>query len=253
MLPGILSIALIAAYSMAYPVLQGRKNPESIEKTPWQWKRLKSSGRKAVWDLPIVFIIIAGVYGGYVTIAEVSVLVLLYAVVVGCFVLKEVHFFRQLPGIIVESVVLSGAIIIILGFSLGFTGYLVDQQIPNKILAALTGLTGNRFLFLAGLNCFLLVVGCIMDIFSAIVIVVPIMVPIAVTYGVDPIHLCIVFMVNLEIGYSTPPIGMNLFIAGLKFQKPITRLYRASVPYLVLMALFLLLITYIPAISLFTL
>jgi TRAP-type C4-dicarboxylate transport system permease large subunit len=127
----------------------------------------------------------------------------------------------------------------------------VDEQIPNRILGFLTGLTENRFLFLAGLNVFLLVVGCIMDIFSAIIIVVPIMVPIALTYGLDPFHLCVIFLVNLEIGYSTPPIGMNLFIASLKFEKPVTVLYRAALPYLALMLLVMLLITYVPEISLF--
>jgi TRAP-type C4-dicarboxylate transport system permease large subunit len=134
--------------------------------------------------------------------------------------------------------------------ALGFTGFLVDEQIPNRILVFLTGLSDSRLMFLAGLNLFLLVVGCIMDIFSAIVIVVPIIMPIALSYGVDPIHLCIIFLVNLEIGYATPPVGINLFIASLKFQKPVTLLYRASIPYLVLMLGFLILVTYVPWLSL---
>jgi len=111
-------------------------------------------------------------------------------------------------------------------------------------------LTRNKFVFLAGLNLFLLLVGCIMDIFSAIIIVVPIIVPIAIQYGIDPLHLCIIFLVNLEIGYSTPPIGMNLFIASLKFKKPVTVLYRASIPFLILMFGYLMIVTYIPALSL---
>lgn len=196
-------------------------------------------------------IILVGVYGGFVTIAEVSTLVLLYVVTVECFILREVDFFRQLPAIVVESTVLSGAILIILGVALGFTGYLVDEQIPNKILGLISRLTDSRLLFLAGLNVFLLVVGCIMDIFSATIIVVPIMVPIALKFGIDPIHLCIIFLVNLEIGYSTPPIGMNLFIAGLKFNRPVTALYRAALPFLALMLLMMLVITYVPALSLF--
>jgi C4-dicarboxylate transporter DctM subunit len=144
-------------------------------------------------------------------------------------------FFHGLPAIIVESAVLSGAIIVILGVALGFTGFLVDEQIPNRILYFLTALSDSKLLFLAGLNLFLLAVGCIMDIFSAIVIVVPIIVPIALSYGVDPIHLCVIFLVNLEIGYSTPPVGINLFISSLKFEKPVTLLYRSSLPYLILL------------------
>ena len=151
----------------------------------------------------------------------------------------------------IESAMLSGAIIVILGFALGFTGYLVDEQIPNRILAYLTAFTNNKYVFLAGLNILLLAAGCIMDIFSALVIIVPIMVPIALKYGIDPVHLCIIFLLNLEIGYSTPPIGINLFISSLKFDKPVTLLYRASVPYLLLLLGLLILITYVPILSLF--
>ena len=115
--------------------------------------------------------------------------------------------------------------------------------VPDRILSFLTSVTESRVLFLAGLNLFLLAVGCAMDIFSAIVIVVPIMVPIALSYGIDPIHLCVIFLVNLEIGYSTPPVGINLFISSLKFEKPLTLLYRASLPYLVLLMAALLVIT----------
>ncbi|MEA3437296.1 MAG: TRAP transporter large permease subunit, partial [Thermodesulfobacteriota bacterium] len=166
-------------------------------------------------------------------------------------ILKEVSFIKQVPGIMIESAMLSGAIIVILGFALGFTGYLVDEQIPNRILAYLTAVTNNKYVFLAGLNIFLLAAGCIMDIFSALIIIVPIMVPIAVQYGIDPVHLCIIFLVNLEIGYSTPPVGINLFISSLKFEKPVTLLYRASIPYLLLLLGLLILITYVPILSLY--
>ena len=173
-----------------------------------------------------------------------------YVVVVECFILKEIHFFKDLPSLVIESTVLSGAIIIILSVALGFTGYLVDEQIPNRILDYLTQFTQNRFLFLAGLNIFLLFVGCIMDIFSAIIIIVPIIVPVAMKYGIHPIHLAIIFLVNLEIGFSTPPVGINLFITSLKFNQPVTTIYRASVPYLILLFIVLAIVTYIPAISL---
>jgi tripartite ATP-independent transporter DctM subunit len=218
---------------------------------PVSWTRVKETFRQGVWEWPIIGIIIVGIYGGFATIAEVSALVLMYVIIVECIILREVSFFRQLPEIMVESAILSGAIMVILGFALGFTGYLVDQKIPDQILAGLSSLTQNKYLFLAGLNIFLLAVGCIMDIFSAIVIVVPIIVPIALKYGVDPVHLGVIFLVNLEIGYSTPPIGINLFISSIRFQKPVTRLYRASLPYLLVMLLLLVLITYLPALSLF--
>ena len=199
---------------------------------------------------PVAVIILGGIYGGYATISEVSVFIVVYLVLVECFIRREVDPLRQLPTVIVNSVILSGAILVILAMSLGFTGYLVDQQIPSRILDLLSGLTDSRVLFLAGLNLFLLAVGCVMDIFSAVVIVAPIMVPVAAAYGIDPLHLGVIFLVNLEIGYSTPPIGMNLFISSLKFGRPVTLLYRASLPYLAILLLLLVLITYWPQLSL---
>jgi tripartite ATP-independent transporter DctM subunit len=254
LVPGILLIIGLSLYAFCHQLIiaNGVKKPEN-RTAPFTWDRVKVTFWEGIWDWPIVGILILGVYGGFVTIAEVSALVLIYVIIVECFILKEVSFVRKLPQIMIESAVLSGAIIVILGFALGFTGYLVDEKIPDQILAGLSALTQNKYVFLAGLNVFLLAVGCIMDIFSAIVIVVPIIVPIALKYGIDPIHLCVIFLVNLEIGYSTPPIGINLFIASIKFEKPVTLLYRASLPYLLLMLLFLVLITYIPPLSLFLL
>jgi C4-dicarboxylate transporter DctM subunit len=251
LVPGLFIIFALAVYIVWHEWRQ--PYAETKPNTPVSFARIKHTFMEGKWDWPILFIILGGVYGGFVTIAEVSALVLIYVLIVECFVLKEVSFFRQLPKIVIESTMLSGAIIIILGAALGLTGYLVDEQIPDKILAFLTSLTENRYVFLAGLNLFLLVVGCMMDIFSAIVIVVPIMVPVALTYGIDPIHLCIIFLVNLEIGYSTPPVGINLFIASLKFEKPVTRLYRASIPWLILLLVLLAVVTYVPTLSLFTL
>jgi tripartite ATP-independent transporter DctM subunit len=251
LVPGLFIIFALAVYI----VWHERRRPYggTRPKAPVSFARIRQTFMEGKWDWPILFIILGGVYGGFVTIAEVSALVLIYVLIVACFVLKEVSFFGQLPKIVIESTILSGAIIIILGAALGLTGYLVDEQIPDRILELLTALTENRFVFLAGLNLFLLVVGCMMDIFSAIVIVVPIMVPVALTYGIDPIHLCIIFLVNLEIGYSTPPVGINLFIASLKFEKPVTHLYRASIPWLILLLALLAVVTYVPALSLFAL
>ena len=249
--PGLFIIFVLALYIVWH---EWRKPAdETRKKKPVSFAEIKHTFLESKWDWPILLIILGGVYGGFVTIAEVSALVLLYVLIVECFILKEVSFFKQLPKIVIEGTLLSGAIIIILGAALGLTGYLVDEQIPEKIIQFLTSLTENRYVFLAGLNLFLLAVGCMMDIFSAIVIVVPIMVPVALTYGIDPIHLCIIFLVNLEIGYSTPPVGINLFIASLKFEKPVTLLYRASVPWLVLLLVLLAIVTYVPALSLFAL
>ncbi len=254
LVPGLLLVIVLSLYAFCHQLIfAGNPKKSEISGRSVSWDRVREAFWKGIWDWPIIVILILGVYGGFVTIAEVSALILIYVIIVECFILREVSFFKQLPGIMIESAVLSGAIIVILGVALGFTGYLVDEKIPDQILAGLSNLTQNKFLFLAGLNVFLLAVGCIVDIFSAIVIVVPIIVPIALKYGIDPIHLCVIFLVNLEIGYSTPPVGINLFISSIRFQRPVTFLYRASLPYLLLLLLFLVLITYIPALSLFLL
>jgi tripartite ATP-independent transporter DctM subunit len=260
-LPGVILLLVLSAYAFIVRRRQHRRDPglpAAISNgaavtdgaaITGGWKAVIKALQAGIWEWPIAVLILGGIYGGWVTIAEVSALVLSYVVVVECVILKEVDPLRQLPGIMVEAAKLAGAIMLILAMALGFTGYLVDARIPDKILAALTALTDNRYLFLAGLNCFLLAAGCIMDIFSAIVIIVPIMVPVAVSYGIDPLHLGVIFLVNLEIGYSTPPVGINLFIASLRFKRPVTLLYKASVPYLLLLLLVLLVVTYIPGLS----
>ncbi len=250
LIPGLLLLVVLSSYAFA----RGLKFKHKTEPLPrFSWRRVFETLIAGFWDWLMVALILVGVYGGFVTIAEVSAVVLIYVIGVECFIFKEIHWRRQLPAILVESATLAGAIIIILGMSLGLTSYLVDAQIPAQVLKLLSGWTQNKYLFLAGLNLFLIVVGCVMDIFSATVIVVPIIVPVAQSYSIDLFHLAAIFLVNLEIGYSTPPVGMNLFISSLKFQRPITTLYQASVPYLLLLLICLLLVTYLPMLSLFLL
>jgi tripartite ATP-independent transporter DctM subunit len=155
-----------------------------------------------------------------------------------------------MPRVIVDSLTLVGAILLILCCALGLTNYLVDEEIPMKILEAMRSLITNKYLFLFILNIFLLIVGCLMDIFSAIIVVVPLILPIAEQFGVNPLHLAIVFLTNLEIGYITPPVGINLFISSFRFNKPVLELYKISIPYLILMLIGLIIVTYIPWLTL---
>lgn len=185
------------------------------------------------------------------TATEASALSAFYALVINCFVTKDISPTRDLPKVIVESLTLVGAILLILCCALGMTSYLVDDEVPMKILEAMRTFITNKWVFLLVLNMFLLVVGCLMDIFSAIVVVVPLIIPIAEQFGVNPLHLAIVFLTNLEIGYITPPVGINLFISSFRFNRPVLELYRVSVPFLFLMVVALLIITYIPWFTLF--
>jgi tripartite ATP-independent transporter DctM subunit len=204
----------------------------------------------AKWELALPILVLVGIYGGLVTINEAAVVTAAYSLVVTVGIHRDLHLWRDVPRLMTESMVLVGAILILLGTALGLTSYLIDAQVPMHILAAMRQHITSRAMFLLALNLFLLIVGSLMDIFSAIVVVVPLITPIAAQFGVHPLHLGIIFLTNLEIGYSHPPLGLNLFLGSLRFQRPITRLFRASLPFLVLLLVALALITYIPDLNL---
>jgi tripartite ATP-independent transporter DctM subunit len=171
-----------------------------------------------------------------------------YVLIVEGLILREVKW-NKVPGIVIESVKVTGAILLIMGIALGFTNFLVNEQIPMKIVAVMREYIPNKIVFLMMLNVLLIIVGCMMDIFSAILVVVPLLVPIAVNFGIDPFHLGDIFLVNLEIGYCTPPIGLNLFVSSLRFKRPVLEFYSATLPFLAFLLVVLLLITYCPFLS----
>lgn len=199
--------------------------------------------------LPVL--VLVGIYGGFVTVTEAAAFTALYVFVIEVFIYRDLSFMKDVPRVIVDSMSLVGGILLILCCALGFTNYLVDEEIPLKIFALMKEFIHDKYTFLLFLNLFLLVVGCLMDIFSAIVVVVPLIIPIATDFGIDPIHLAMIFLANLEIGYLTPPVGINLFISSFRFNRPITEMYRVSLPFLILLVIALLIITYIPSLSLF--
>ena len=221
-----------------------------VPRTPFSSRELVTALRGAAWDLPLPGLILVSIYTGFTTASEAAAVVAAYVLFVELVVYRDLSLFRDIPGLMREGMVLVGTILIILGCALGLTSYLVDAQIPMRMLDLIRGLIDSRLVFLLWLNLFLLVVGSMMDIFSAIMVVVPLILPIAESFGVHPVHLGIIFLANLEVGYSTPPVGINLFIACSRFQKPVLTLYRAALPFLVLMIIWLLGITYIPGLSL---
>ena len=244
LLPGFLLILLLSLYSVYKG--SGRK----VEREPFSWGRLGKAVKEAGWEIPMPFIIIIGIYGGFVTATEAAAVVAFYILVVEVFVYRDLGMFRDVPRIMCNSMVLVGSILVIMGLALGLTGYLTDEEIPQKILMFMNNYITGKIMFLVVLNIFLLIVGFLMDIFSAMFVIVPLILPIAAQFGVNPVHLGIIFLTNLEIGYSTPPVGLNLFIASFRFDKPVIQLYRAALPFIVIMLVALLLITYIPALSL---
>jgi C4-dicarboxylate transporter, DctM subunit len=244
-LPGILMVGVPCLFS----VYMGRK--WKLERPPFSPGEFLGALKEAAWELPIPLLIIFGIYSGFSTATEAAALTVAYVLFVKVLIFKELSLTRDIPRVMTESMKMVGGIMIILGAALGFTNYLVDAFIPMKILSFMEGLVQSKIGFLLILNLFLILVGCMMDIFSAILVVVPLIVPLASRFGIDPVHLGIVFLANLGIGYNTPPVGLNLFIASSRFDRPIVQLYKATLPFLLLLLLTLLLITYWPALSLF--
>jgi C4-dicarboxylate transporter DctM subunit len=242
--PGCLLLGLLSLFS----VHQARYHRVPVRHS--SWAEMRQALWEAKWEMTLPVLILGGIYGGLVTVSETAVVTAAYSLLVTVGVHRDLHLWRDIPHLMTQSTVLVGAILIILGTALGLTSYLVDAQVPMQVLTAMQRYINNRLVFLLALNVLLLLVGCLMDIFSAIIVVVPVITPIAAQFDVHPLHLGIIFLTNLEIGYSTPPVGLNLFLGSLRFERPITQIYRASWPFLLVLLLALLVITYIPDLSL---
>jgi C4-dicarboxylate transporter DctM subunit len=244
LVPGMLLLLILALYCFYV----GQRS--SVPRHEFSWTNLAAALRIGVWDLLLPFGVIVGIFGGYVTVGEAAACTALYVLLLECVVHRDIDPFRQIVPILKDTAILVGSILVILGVAMGLTNLLIDAQIPMKILAWMQLHVDTQLHFLMLLNVFLLIVGCMMDIFSATVVVVPLILPIALQYGVDPVHLGVIFIANLEIGYSTPPVGINLFIACQRFGRPIHALFGAAIPFLILMLAWLVVITYIPDLSL---
>ena len=240
--PGLLMLAMLSIYSMYQPRI-------TSEKSGFDATKALAALNAAKWEIPLPIIVLGGIYGGYIAVSEAAAVTALYVLVVEVLVMREITF-RQLPNIMRESMVLVGGIMIIIGASLASTNYMIDAEIPTRLFELIQQYIDDKLTFLILLNLFLLALGMILDIFSAIVIIVPIILPIAVGYGIHPVHLGIIFLANMQLGYFTPPVGMNLFIASYRFEKPIMTLYRATIPFFFILLVAVLIITYWPALSL---
>lgn len=244
-LPGFLIMTILGTYAVRQGIVA------KAVRTSFSFREVFRALKGAAFEVPLPFIILVGIYGGYFTASEAAAVTAFYVFVIEVFIYRDVSLWKDVPRIVKDSMVLVGSILVILAVALGFTSYLVDEQVPNQIFEWIQTFVHNKWIFLIALNIFLLVVGCLMDIFSAIIVVVPIILPIAIKFGIDPVHLGIIFLTNLEIGYLTPPVGINLFISSIRFKKSITHLYRVSLPFLFLLLLALMVITYWPDLSLY--
>jgi tripartite ATP-independent transporter DctM subunit len=244
LLPGLLMLVLLAGWSL----WTNRRMPR--QRQSFSISEALTAVRAAIWEIPLPIFLIVGIYSGYLAISEAAVMTAAYVVVVEVFIYREIPI-KQLPAIMRESMVMVGGILLILGVSLAFTNYLIDAEVPMRLFNLIQRLVSDKIVFLVLLNLLLLMLGAILDIFSALVIMVPLILPVAVSYGVDPVHMGIIFLANMQIGYFTPPVGMNLFIASFRFEKPVAELYRATIPFMIVLLVAVLVITYLPQLSLF--
>jgi tripartite ATP-independent transporter DctM subunit len=242
LLPGLVLLGALAVFGAYTGIRAG------IPRTRFSWSALAAAARAAAWEIPLPFVVVGGIYGGFFTATDAAAVMAFYALAVETLVYRDVSL-RELPRIAAQSMALVGAIFVVLGTAMGLTNYLIDAEVPDRLFALMHSLVSSKAAFLLLLNALLLVVNMV-EIFSAIVIVVPLIVPIAAQYGIDPVHLGVIFLLNLEIGYMTPPLGLNLFLSYRRFERPLWTLYRAVTPFWLIHALVLLAVTYAPGLSL---
>ncbi len=242
-LPGTLLVILLSSFSVQKAASAG------VPRTGFSGSEVLKALRAALWELPLPVVVLGGIYSGYFVVSEAAAITATYVLLIEVVIYRDIKW-RELPQIMRKSMILVGGILIILGAALGLTNYLIDEQVPMKMLDFFRAHIASPHVFLIVLNFFLLAVGCTMGIFSALTVVVPLISPIAQAYGIHPIHLGIIFLTNLEIGASIPPLGINLFISSIRFEKPVLRLYVASLPFIAILLFALAIITYLPWLSL---
>jgi len=241
-IPGFLRLAMVGGWA----VWQGEA--QHVKRHQFNLSKIKESIIETKWEVMIPFLILFGIFGGFTTLVETAAMTVVYVLVIEVFVYKDLKS-KDLRRIILDCATLIGGVLIILGVAMGLTSYLVDAQIPFKLLAWVQTFISSKFVFLLMLNIFLLVVGCMMDIFSAIIIVVPLITPLGAYFGIDPVHLAIIFIANLELGFLTPPVGINLFLSAYRFDENMPTIYKSTLPFFMVMLLSVLAITYIPILS----
>ena len=242
-MPGLAMLALLGGYSLWV----NRHNRKPLGE--FSLRETGAALREAIWELPLPFVVLGGIYSGFFAVSEAAAITAMYVLLVEVVILREIAW-KDLPNVMRQSMVLVGGILIILGVSLASTNYMIGAGVPQMLFEYIEGLVSSQVTFLLLLLVFLLILGAILDIFSAIVLVVPLILPIAMGYDVHPVHLGIVFLAAMQLGYLTPPVGLNLFIASYRFEKSIMHVYAATLPFLLILLLSVILITFWPELSL---
>ncbi len=242
-LPGILLVVLLSAFSIQKAI------SANVPRTQFKPREVFIALKEMIWELPLPLIVLGGIYSGYFAVSEAAAITAIYVLLVEVVIYRDIKW-KELPGVMRKSMILVGGILIILGAALGLTNYLIDEEVPMKMLEFFKAHIRSPFIFLLVMNLFLLLVGCVMGTFSALMVVVPLLAPVAQAYGIHPLHIGIIILTNLEIGASFPPLGINLFISSIRFEKPVLRLYLSCLPFILVLLVALAIITYVPWFSL---
>ena len=245
-IPGFLMLGLLAFW--------GATRVPSVprEKARFSLRDVRRSLWEAKWELLLPAVALGSLFSGvFSTPAAAAAVTALYAIIIETIVHRDLSLTRDLPKVFVQCGLLVGGVLLILGVAYGFTNFLVDAEIPDKAVEWSAATFDSKWTFLLALNLLLIVAGCLMDIYSAIVVIVPLLIPLGAKFGIDPVHLAILFLVNLELGYLTPPVGMNLFLAAYRFDKPVLEVAKAALPVLAVFLIGVVLVTYLPSLTTF--
>ncbi len=245
---GLMPTAIMIISLSLYSIIKNRQF--EIKTVKFEKSKLLKAIWAMRWELPMPIALIIGIYSGFFAISEASAVVAIYILIVETLIYKEISG-KKLVKVIRESMAMVGSILLILSVSLALTNVFIDAELPTQLFNLVQDNVDSKISFLILLNLFLLFVGAILDIFSALVIIVPLILPVAISFGIHPVHLGIVFLANMQIGYMTPPVGINLFISSYRFKKPIAEVYKASMPFMLILLVVLLLVTYVPQLSLY--
>ena len=241
-LPGLMMIILLSFYSFSV----NAKNSKSGRS--FNLKKALITLKECAWEIPLPFLVLGGIYSGFFAISEAAALTALYVFIVEVVILKEIKFI-DLPSLMRESMIMVGGILIVLAVSLASTNYMIDSGLPQKIFGLVSEVVDDQITFIILLLLFLIILGAILDIFSAIVLVVPILLPIAEMYEINQIHLGIIFLSTMQLGYLTPPVGINLFIASYRFDRSIIDVYSSTIPFFLILLISVILIAFLPSLS----
>ena len=242
LVPGVLMVAAVSLYGLKESLRSTTPRPAL------DFREMRAAVWEAKWEICLPVVALTAIFGGFTSLIEAAALTVVYALGMQTLIHRDLKFATDIPRVLVRSATLIGGVFAILGVAMGFTNYLVDAMVPLKAAAWVQQFIESKISFLLMLNIFLLIVGALMDIYSAIIVVVPLLLPIAQAFGVESLHLAIIFLVNLELGYLTPPVGMNLFLSALRFERKLGDVYRSTLPFFFVLLGVVLLVTYVPAV-----